>query len=134
MMNLGEVRLLALVAIGGAIGSVLRYVLSGMLTRGDFPWGTLVVNLSGSFLITLVFFYTLSRGNLPTEGRVFLFIGVFGGYTTFSSFGLETVELVRNGQPWLGALNIGLNTGLCVVGAFLGAALGILWAGVGNGT
>jgi len=132
-MDLGQARLVALVAAGGAVGSVLRYVFTGYLTKGDFPWGTFGVNFSGTFLIGLLFFYTLDLGSLPAETRVFLFVGLFGGYTTFSTFGLETVELAKNGQVLLSLVNVGLNSGLCVAGAFAGAALGIVLAGVAHG-
>jgi fluoride exporter len=132
-MDEGQARLLALVAAGGAGGSVLRYAVTGLLTKGDFPWGTFGVNFSGTLLIALLFFYTLDLGNLPAEARVFLFVGVFGGYTTFSTFGLETVELAKNGQLLLSLANVALNSGLCVAGAFVGAALGILLAGGANG-
>jgi fluoride exporter len=131
-MDLAEARLVALVAAGGAIGSVARYGVSGFLTRGDFPWGTFAVNLTGTFLLSLLFFVSLGRGFLSSDARTFLFVGVFGGYTTFSTFGLETVELVRAGTPALGALNFMLNAGVCLGGAFLGAVLG-LWLGGGGG-
>ena len=127
-MDVNQARLVAFVAAGGAIGSVARYGLTGLLTTGDFPWGTFAVNLSGTFLLSVLFFYSVSRGNFPVDARVFLFTGIFGGYTTFSTFGLETVALVRGGQIGLGAVNILLNGGVCLVGAFVGAAIG-LWLG-----
>lgn len=132
-MDYTQARLVALVAVGGALGSVARYGLSGYLTRGDFPWGTFAVNLTGTFLLSLLFFYSLGRGNLTSEARTFLFVGVFGGYTTFSTFGLETVEQFRGGQPLLGLLNLFLNAGVCVAGAFLGALLGLWLGGSGGG-
>src|SRR5580658_7444924 len=115
-MDLNQARLVALVAAGGGIGSVARYGLSGLLTTGDFPWGTFAVNLSGTFLLARLFFYSISRGNFAADVRVFLFTGIFGGFTTFSPFGAETVALFRNGTPALGALNILLNGGVCVIG------------------
>lgn len=123
-MDVGEVRLLALVAAGGALGTVARYGVSGWLTRGDFPWGTFAVNFSGTFLIAMLFYVSLGRGYIGPELRTFLFIGVFGGYTTFSTFGLETVNFLRSGQFWLASLNVSLNAGLCLAGAIAGAALG----------
>jgi fluoride exporter len=122
-------RLVALVAIGGALGSVLRYGVSGVLTRGDFPWGTFAVNLSGTFLLTFVYFLALGRGYLTADIRTFLFVGVCGGYTTFSTFGLETVVLLREGQVLLAGLNVLLNAGLCLAGAVLGALLGLAVGG-----
>lgn len=116
-----QVRLVAIVAVGGALGTVLRYGVSGWLTRGDFPWGTFAVNFSGTFLLALAYFAFLDRGFFSPESRGFLFIGLFGGYTTYSTYGLETVTFLREGQwAWAG-LNIFLNAGVCLVGAVLGA-------------
>jgi fluoride exporter len=129
-MDAGELRLLALVAVGGGLGTLARYGVTGVLTRGDFPWGTFAVNFSGTFLLAFLFFLFLGRGYLAPEVRTFLFIGVFGGYTTFSTFGFETVALLRSGQIELAGLNVLLNAGLCLVGAVVGAALGTM-AGAG---
>lgn len=128
-MNSGQAWLVAWVAIGGALGSVARYGLSGFLTRGDFPWGTFAVNFSGCFLLTFLFFLSLERGLFSSEARAFLFTGIFGGYTTFSTFGLETVNLFRSGATTLGGLNILMNAGLCILAAFAGAALALWLAG-----
>jgi CrcB protein len=125
-MDSEELKLVLLVAAGGAIGSVLRYVVQGYVTREDFPWGTFAVNFIGSFLIALLFFYWSQGQNVTPLARAFLFIGLFGGFTTLSSFSLETVNLVQDGQWIWGIGNIMLNGGLCVVGAFAGRALGLL--------
>jgi CrcB protein len=125
-MDSEELKLVLLVAAGGAIGSVLRYVVQGYVTKGDFPWGTFAVNFIGSFLIALLFFYWSQGQNVTPLARAFLFIGLFGGFTTLSSFSLETVNLVQDGQWIWGIGNIMLNGGLCVVGAFAGRALGLL--------
>lgn len=127
-MNEGQLELVALVATGGAIGSVARYGLSGLLSRGDFPWGTFAVNLTGTFFLAFLYFLSLGRGLLSSNVRTFLFVGFFGGYTTFSTFGLETVNLARGGSPTLALWNFVLNAGFCVLGAFLGALVG-LWMG-----
>lgn len=124
-MDATQVRLVALVGLGGALGSIARYGVSGFLTRGDFPWGTFAVNFSGTFLLALIYFASLDRGYLSTDFRTFLFIGVFGGYTTFSTFGLETTALLREGQTLLAGVNLFLNAGLCVAGAIVGASLGV---------
>jgi CrcB protein len=124
-MDATQVRLIGLVAVGGALGSVARYGVAGIFP-GNFPWGTFVVNLSGCFLLGFLYLLSLGRGFLTPETRGFLFIGVLGGYTTLSTFGLETVNLVRSSSPLLAVLNVGLNGGVCVLGAFLGAALGVL--------
>jgi len=122
-------KLLLLIGLGGAFGSVLRYLLQGYLTRGDFPWGTFAVNLIGSFLIALLFFMWSQGEGISSVTRAFVFIGVFGGFTTLSSFSLETVNLATGGQ-WLWAMgNILLNGGVCVLGAFLGRIAGMLIGG-----
>lgn len=128
-MDANQVRLVALVALGGALGSVARYGVSGWLTRGAFPWGTFVVNLTGTFLLALLFYVSAGRGYLGPETRTFLFIGVFGGYTTFSTFGLETVEMLRAGEVAAASINITLNAGLCLAGAVVGAVLGSVIGG-----
>lgn len=127
-MNGTQIVLVALVALGGAGGSVARYLVQGWLTRGDFPWGTLAVNVAGTFLLALVFFAFLGSGGLSPEARAFLFLGVFGGFTTMSAFGLETVTLLGEGQLLLGSANVLLNVALCLGGALGGRAVG-LWIG-----
>jgi fluoride exporter len=129
-MDLNDLRWVGLVAIGGAVGSVARYGISGLLTRGGFPWGTFAVNFAGTFLLCLLFFAFLQGGHIPTDVRTLLFIGVFGGFTTFATFGLETVTLVAEGQAGLAAVNVALNAGGCLGGAFLGRAAGLLLGGV----
>ncbi len=124
-MDATQLRLIALVGLGGALGSIARYGISGLLTRGDFPWGTFAVNLLGTFVLALIYFASLDRSYLPSEVRGFLFVGVLGGFTTFSTFGLETTVLLREGQPVLAGVNMLLNAGVCVGGAVVGAALGL---------
>jgi CrcB protein len=92
------VKALALVALGGAIGSVLRVALAGAMFRAagaSFPWGTLVVNVVGSLLIGV------AAGRLPDRGAAWALIvpGLLGGFTTFSAFSLETLNLLRTGRP-----------------------------------
>jgi len=128
-METEEIKLLFMVALGGAIGSVLRYIVQGYVTKGDFPWGTFAVNLIGSFLIAFLFFYWSQGQDISAITRAFLFIGIFGGFTTLSSFSLETVNLVQEGQWLWGLGNIALNGGLCVAGAFAGRAVGLLLGG-----
>ena len=113
------------VALGGAIGSVGRFWLSGLLAQhwgARFPWGTLLVNVSGSFAIG--FFATLCgpQGRFPLGPRVsqFIMVGVLGGYTTFSAFSLQTLDLARDGN-WLGAgMNIVASVVLCLAAVWLG--------------
>lgn len=89
-----------LLAAGGAIGTLLRYSLSGLTYRvidGIFPWGTLFVNLAGSFAIGLLWGF-FEIGNMSPNIRTFIFVGILGGFTTFSSFTLESFNLLRDGE------------------------------------
>ena len=88
------------IAVGSALGGVLRYWCSGVATRliGEtFPWGTLIVNVAGSFVIGLFFTLTTVDGRLPVGAstRLFVMVGLCGGYTTFSSFSLQTLALLQ---------------------------------------
>jgi CrcB protein len=114
------------VAIGGALGSLARFWLSGVVARqfGEtFPWGTLAVNVSGSFVIGLVAALTGPDGRwlAPVWFRQqFLMLGVCGGYTTFSSFSLQTLDLIENGA-WLPAgANAVLSVFCCLAAVWLG--------------
>ena len=114
-----------LVALGSALGGVARFWLSALVAQRlgeNFPWGTIFINVIGSFLIGFVDTFTTvgSRFPLSLEGRQLLMIGVLGGYTTFSSFSLQTLHLARNGA-WLSAAgNILLSVVLCLVAVWLG--------------
>ena len=115
------------VALGGATGSVLRFWLGSVIGHkaGAPFWGTLFVNVTGCFLIGLL-------GNLRENGpaefdRYFLMVGVLGGYTTFSSFSLQTLELLQKGSAPLALANIALSLVLCLLGVWLGHALGAQW-------
>jgi CrcB protein len=113
------------IAIGGALGSVGRYWFSGVVARqfGEtFPWGTLLVNVSGSFAIG--FFATLTspegRWLAPAGFRQFFMIGLCGGYTTFSSFSLQTLSLAEDGEWLYAGLNILGSVALCLFAVWLG--------------
>lgn len=115
------------VALGGATGSVLRFWLGSVIGHkaGAPFWGTLFVNVTGCFLIGLL-------GNLRENGpgefdRYFLMVGVMGGYTTFSTFSLQTLELLQKGSTPLALANIALSLVLCLLGVWLGHALGAQW-------
>lgn len=113
-----------LIAGGGAVGAVARYLLSGAAqhaTSGSFPVGTLVVNTLGCLLIGL-FGYALLEGPVTTrpEFRLALLVGVLGGFTTFSTFGWETIELFRTGNTRGAVLNIVLSNFLCLGAAWIG--------------
>jgi CrcB protein len=117
------------VAIGGALGSVARFWFSGLVARqfGEtFPWGTLLVNISGSLIIGFFGALTDPQGRwfATPAMRQFFMIGICGGYTTFSSFSLQTLNLLRE-REWLYAGgNIVLSVVLCMVAVWLGYALG----------
>ena len=96
---------LALIAIFGALGTLARYGLQGLvqLRAGSaFPYGTLLINLSGCFFLGLIGQFTMNRMVLPAEWRVAVAVGFFGGFTTFSSFGWETAKMLEDGE-WLRA-------------------------------
>lgn len=120
-----------LICLGGAVGTGARYgvqVLSARLFGGGFPYGTLAVNVSGSFLIGLINQVAFTTPFIPPTVRVMLTIGVMGGFTTYSSFSFETLELAKDGA-WLGAgVNIVLNTALCLAACGLGLYLGRVFA------
>ncbi|CCG06972.1 fluoride efflux transporter CrcB [Pararhodospirillum photometricum] len=115
----------ALIAVGSALGGVLRYWMSGWVaaqTGQTFPWGTLAVNILGSFVIGLFATLTAPEGRwlVPGEIRQFFMTGVCGGFTTFSSFSLQTLALAQDGQ-WLWAgLNVVGSVVLCLLGVWLG--------------
>ncbi len=116
-----------LVAVGGAIGSTLRYWLGGLIANWvgqTFPWGTLVINVTGSFVIGLFATLTGPDGRIfvPGEWRQFFIIGVCGGYTTFSSFSLQTLNLAQDGEALWAAANVILSVALCLLGVWLGHA------------
>ena len=120
------VQLYLAVAVGGALGSVGRFFVSGVVANsfgGTFPWGTLIVNVTGSFVIG--FFATLTEpdGRLFVSGtfRQFVMVGICGGYTTFSSFSLQTLNLMRDGEWTQVATNVLGSVILCLLFVWLGA-------------
>ena len=118
---------LILICLGGAVGTGARYVLGGVVVRwlgADFPYGTLLINVLGSFLIGLIQQVGLTTLLIPDTLRLVLTIGVMGGFTTYSAFSYEALKLAETGS-WVGAsLYVGLTTGLCLVCCALGLSLG----------
>lgn len=119
---------ISLIFIGAGLGGVLRYGVSiGIynLFNKNFPYGTLVVNISGSFLMGFLFVLTLERfQSIAPQLRALLLIGFLGGYTTFSSFSIETINLMENANWFPAIVNILLSTILCLMAAWLGVILG----------
>ena len=121
-----------LVALGGAIGSVARYgvgALAASLFGPAFPFGTLLVNLSGSFLIALVMHIALTGTAVSLEFRIFLTTGIMGGFTTYSSFNYETLALLNQRAYGLAGLNLFATVVGCMVAGILGLAAGRALAG-----
>ena len=117
------------IAAGGAIGSVARYAVSGTVARGlseVFPWGTLLVNITGCFIIGLFAMLTGPDGRIlvPPDFRQFFMVGVCGGFTTFSSFSLQTLALARDGDMARAGANVVASVALCLVGVWLGSVAG----------
>ena len=112
------------VALGGALGSVFRYLLStGTQTASksiDFPYGTLTVNLIGCFVIGFLAQLAETRGVFTSQSRTFVFIGILGGFTTFSSFGNETINLFRDGETFNALANVGANVIFGLILVWLG--------------
>ena len=116
------------VAIGGALGTTARYWLSGVVARSvgeTFPWGTLVINVTGSFVIG--FFGALTgpdgRVFVGSTARQFVMVGMCGGYTTFSSFSLQTLNFMNDGEWFQAGANIGLSVLLCMIAVWAGVVL-----------
>jgi CrcB protein len=119
---------LLLIALGGAVGSMFRYLISTAtykLIGRDFPYGTLSVNALGCFLIGLLFILLLDRfDDFSDQLRSLLIIGFLGGFTTFSSFSIETINLLENGELYRSLLNIIISIILCLGLTWLGILLG----------
>lgn len=119
------------VALGGALGSVARFWLSGVVARNvgeTFPWGTLIVNVSGSFVIGLSATLTGPEGRLlipPWFRHQFFMLGVCGGYTTFSSFSLQTLSLLQDGEWLYAGANILASVLACLVAVWLGHSFAV---------
>ena len=130
----------AWVALGGALGSALRFIVSGWVAHHladplsrvsgkslsvTFPWGTLTVNVMGSLLIGVIAALVTTEGKsmMSPTLRQFLMLGVLGGFTTFSSFSLQTLELLRDGEWFMASANILLSVGVCLIAVWIGFTL-----------
>jgi fluoride exporter len=119
------------IALGSALGGAGRYGLSGVVANwigATFPWGTLIVNITGCFVIGIFNALTGPDGIflVPTNIRIFVMVGICGGYTTFSSFSLETLNLARNGEWFAVAAYILASVVFCLIGVWLGHVAGVL--------
>ena len=116
-----------LIAAGGATGALFRFWMSSgihvLLGRG-FPYGTLTVNVLGSFAMGLLYVFMLERMEVNAEWRAALMIGLLGAFTTFSTFSIETMNLIEAGEIGKAGLNMGLSVSLCVLGCWVGMVLG----------
>lgn len=115
-----------MVMLGGATGSLARYLLGiAIATRADvrFPFGTVCINITGSFLIGFLMTLLTERFSPHPNLRLLLVVGFLGGYTTFSSFEWETFGLLRDGARWLGLLNLVGSVIVGYIAVWLGAAL-----------
>jgi CrcB protein len=122
-----------LVALGGAVGSVLRYLVSGWTQSGAgstmFPIGTLVVNVVGCFIIGVLAQLGDARGFLGPDARALLMVGLLGGFTTFSAFGNETMNSLRDGAVSLALLNVTANVGLGLLAVWSGRTVAhLIWS------
>ena len=120
------------VALGGAIGAGARYLVSGWMgdwLGPDFPWGTFFANISGSFLIGIVL-ALVEGGTLPAGARLFLAVGVLGGYTTFSSFSYESLGLITDGDMLLALLNVFGQLAVGLIFVYLGVVAGRVIGGM----
>lgn len=115
------------IAAGGAIGAVARYGLSSgiyqWLGRG-FPYGTLAVNVIGSFLMGLMFVLLSERIQIPLEARALVLVGFLGAFTTFSTFSIESLQLIEQGEALKAGLNMLLSVASCMLAVWLGVVMG----------
>ena len=119
------------IGLGGALGSMLRFGIGTLIdsnvqkTGYIFPWGTIIVNITGCFIIGFVAAVSAPEGRvlLSPLTRTFITIGILGGYTTFSSFSLQTLTLAQSGQTWGAIANVLLSVVLCLTGVWLGSLM-----------
>ena len=112
------------ICLGGAVGTGARYLISGWAARFGvfFPYGTLAVNLIGSFFIGAIMHVALTTTMFSPDMRVILAVGVLGGFTTYSGFNFETIQYLREGAWLLGILNVVVMVGACLAAGIVGLA------------
>ena len=119
-----EWQTLVLLALGGALGTLARYglALAALPLSQTLPWGTIAINIAGSFLIGMFGTLTLAHGRYPVSEniRLFVMVGFCGGFTTFSSFSLQTLDLLRNGAMVRAGINVVASVVLCVAAVAIG--------------
>lgn len=121
-----------LIALGAALGANARYLVglwAGQQLGAGFPYGTLIVNVTGSFVLGFLFAATTGRLALSAELRLLLGVGFLGAFTTFSSFAVESLTLLQNGSAWKGVFNVLANDLVGLLAALLGLYLARLIAG-----
>jgi len=115
------------IAAGGATGALFRYWMStgvyAILGRG-FPYGTLAVNVTGSFLMGLCYIFLFERMDVGVEWRAGLMIGLLGAFTTFSTFSIETLNLIESGEQLKAGMNILFSVAFCIIGCWIGMVIG----------
>jgi len=118
---------LLMIAAGGAAGSLMRFLLSTGVHRvvgRDFPYGTLSVNVIGSLLMGILYIVLIERASLGAEWRALLLVGFLGAFTTFSTFSIETLNLLENGELIKAGTNVFLSVFLCILAAWSGVIVG----------
>ena len=117
------------IGLGGALGSIARYWIArwALPISHGLPWGTILINIGGSFAIGLFGTLTIAHGRhpVPETARLFFMVGVCGGFTTFSSFSLQSLDLLRAGAPGRALANIALSVLLCLAAVALGYSAGV---------
>ena len=113
-----------IVMLGGAFGTLARYLIgvAAVPISQDLPWGTIIINIAGSFIIGFFGTMTVAHGRFPAPEtvRLFVMVGICGGFTTFSSFSLQTLDLLRAGAPFRAGVNIVASVMLCVLATAVG--------------
>ncbi|KGN02147.1 camphor resistance protein CrcB [Clostridium novyi A str. 4570] len=122
-----KLTLAIIVGCGGFIGAALRYLISentSKMFNGNFPYGTLIVNIVGAIIIGFIMDVNSNTSLISAHAKLFLTTGMMGGLTTFSTFSYETINLISCGNILMGCTNAALNLGLSLVGVIIGQALG----------